>query len=80
MPIENIINKQGRDVEILRNGEIITTTKAMFSKNRFNFKATESIKIGDTIRTIDTTKEYTVMDINPIKDGRGKLSHYQVII
>ena len=81
MPINNLIKILGRDVEIIKNGEVIKTTKAKINNNNtMDFLPDEKLSSGYIIKTVDTEDEYTIMRVNPIKDGRGKVNHIQVMV
>ena len=81
MPIENLIKTLGRDVEIIKDGNVIRTTKAKINNNNtMDFLPNEDLHSGDIVKTIDTENEYTIMRVNPIKDGRGKTSHIVVLV
>lgn len=79
MSIENLIKTVGRDVDIIKNGKTKATTKAKINDNNtIDFLPNINVRNGDIIKTIDTEDEYTVLKVNPIKNGRGKISHIVV--
>lgn len=80
MPIEDLIRTLGRDVEIIRNGEVIRTTKGKINNNTIDFLPDENLINGDIIKTIDTQDEYTIRRVNPTKNGSGKINHITVLV
>lgn len=80
MPIENLIKTLGRDVEIIKNGKVTRTKAKINTNNTIDFLPNEELRSGDIIKTVDTEDKYTITRVNPIKDGRGKVSHIVVIV